>query len=68
MQKLLLEANHIVKRYGDQTVLDIDRLALYDGERVGLIGENGAGKSTLLAILAGELAPGCWALPGSLWA
>ncbi|MBQ3270173.1 MAG: ABC-F family ATP-binding cassette domain-containing protein [Clostridia bacterium] len=62
MQKLLLEANHIVKRYGDQTVLDIDRLALYDGERVGLIGENGAGKSTLLAILAGELAPDSGAL------
>ncbi len=57
MQKLLLEASRVVKRYGDQTVLDIDKLTLYDGERVGLIGENGAGKSTLLAILAGELAP-----------
>ncbi|MDO4865286.1 MAG: ATP-binding cassette domain-containing protein [Clostridia bacterium] len=57
MQKLLLEANHITKTYGEQTVLDIDRLRIYDGERVGLIGENGAGKSTLLALLAGELAP-----------
>ena len=57
MQKLLLEANHIRKTLGDRTVLDIDRLSLYDGERVGLVGENGAGKSTLLAILAGELAP-----------
>ena len=52
-----MEAHRIVKRYGEQTVLDIDHLTIYDGERIGLIGENGAGKSTLLAILAGELAP-----------
>ena len=57
MSKLILEASHIVKRYADQAVLDIDSLRIYDGERVGLIGENGAGKSTLLAILAGELNP-----------
>ena len=57
MQKLLIEAEHIVKRYGERTVLDIEALRVYDGERVGLIGENGAGKSTLLAILAGELTP-----------
>ena len=57
MPRLLLEANHIIKNYGDRRVLDIDRLAVYDGERIGLIGENGAGKSTLLAILAGDLAP-----------
>jgi len=57
MQKLLLEANHIIVRYGDRTVLDIDALRIYDGERVGLVGENGAGKSTLLAVLSGELTP-----------
>ena len=57
MARLLLEANHISKSYGEQTVLNIDRLHVYDGERVALVGENGAGKSTLLAILAGELAP-----------
>ena len=57
MPGILLEAHGIVKRYGEQTVLDIDHLTLYDNERVALIGENGAGKSTLLAILAGELDP-----------
>lgn len=57
MPKLLIEANHITKTYGDQAVLDIDSLRLYEGERVALIGENGAGKSTLLSILAGELEP-----------
>ena len=57
MAKLLLEANHITKFYGDQAVLNIERLNIYEGERVALIGENGAGKSTLLAILAGTLKP-----------
>ena len=57
MARLLLEANHISKSYGEQAVLNIERLHVYDGERVALVGENGAGKSTLLAILAGELAP-----------
>ena len=57
MAKILLEASHIQKFYGDRTVLDIDRLHIYDGERIALIGENGAGKSTLLSILAGETDP-----------
>ena len=57
MSKLIIDANGIVLRHGERTVLDIDHLKIYDGERVGLIGENGAGKSTLLAILAGELEP-----------
>ena len=57
MPRLLLEANSVVKLYGDQTVLNVERLHIYDGERIALVGENGAGKSTLLAILAGELIP-----------
>ena len=57
MPRLLLEANSVVKLYGDQTVLKVERLHIYDGERIALVGENGAGKSTLLAILAGELIP-----------
>ncbi len=57
MHRIVLEADHIQKVYGEQTVLDVDQLRLYDGERIALIGENGAGKSTLLSILAGETAP-----------
>ena len=57
MPEILLEAHHIQKTYGDRSVLEIERLCVYDGERIGLVGENGAGKSTLLAILCGELAP-----------
>ena len=57
MSELLLEATGIQLHYGIRRVLDIDRFYLYDGERVGLVGENGAGKSTLLSVLCGRLSP-----------
>lgn len=57
MSELLLEATGVRVDYALRRVLDIDRFELYDGERVGLVGENGAGKSTLLRVLAGELVP-----------
>lgn len=57
MKKLILEASHLKHFFGLRCVLDIDSLKIYDGERIGCIGENGAGKSTLLSILAGELLP-----------
>jgi len=57
MTKILLEAVGIEHSFGTKKTLDIDQLKIYDGERIGLIGENGAGKSTLLAVLSGELMP-----------
>ncbi len=57
MARLLLEALGVEKSYALRRVLSIDRFELYDGDRLGLVGENGAGKSTFLKILAGELEP-----------
>ena len=57
MAKCILELNNVQISFGDRLLLDLDRLAVYDGERIGLIGENGAGKTTLLRVLSGELAP-----------
>lgn len=57
MAKILLEASGIRLSYGLRRVLDVEQLKIYDGERIGLIGENGAGKSTLLEILCGNLMP-----------
>ncbi|MCR5467760.1 MAG: ATP-binding cassette domain-containing protein [Lachnospiraceae bacterium] len=56
-KNLLIKAENIVQSYGEQTVIDIDRFYLYEGEKVGLVGMNGAGKSTLLKILSGQLEP-----------
>lgn len=52
---MLLNALNIKKEYGIQTVLDIEKLELWDGDRIGLIGRNGAGKSTLLGVLSGRI-------------
>jgi len=56
-ERLVLQAENIVVSFGEQKVLDIDKLAVYQGERIGLVGANGAGKTTLLRVLAGELEP-----------
>lgn len=52
MQLALL--NNVKKHYGDKLILDIKKLEILTGDRIGLVGANGAGKSTLLKILIGE--------------
>jgi len=49
----LLEARHLVKRYGSRTVVDQVDLVVDAGEVVGVIGPNGAGKSTTLELVLG---------------
>jgi len=45
-----------VQRDG-RTILDVERLALRQGEHVAILGPNGAGKSTLLATLLRDVLP-----------
>jgi len=60
---MLLNALNIKKEYGIQTVLDIEKLEIRDGDRIGLIGRNGAGKSTLLGGYGPEMRPPSGILP-----
>ena len=53
MPKILLEAANLQHSFGPRRVIDVEQLKIYDGERIGLIGENGAGKSTLIKCLTG---------------
>ena len=57
MAKIILDADQLRKSFGTRRLIDVDHLAVYDGDRIGLIGENGAGKTTLLRLLAGETEP-----------
>jgi ribose transport system ATP-binding protein len=54
---LSLSAQHIVKSYGQNVVLNDLSFTLQRGEVHGLVGHNGAGKSTFLRILAGAGQP-----------
>ena len=57
MAKCILEATGLQVSFGDRQLLNIDRISIYDGDRIGLIGENGAGKTTLLRVLNGDVVP-----------
>ncbi|HWD31301.1 MAG TPA: heme ABC transporter ATP-binding protein [Pseudomonas sp.] len=51
----MLEADNLLVRRGQRTVLANIGLQLHPGQVLGVLGPNGAGKSTLLAALCGEL-------------
>jgi ABC-type sulfate/molybdate transport systems ATPase subunit len=49
----VLTVDNVRHRRGGRAVLQVDRLQVAAGERLGLLGLNGAGKTTLLRLLAG---------------
>ena len=57
MQTPLFECQHLVKRYGDQTVVNDVSFAIAPGECLGVIGPNGAGKTTTLRMCLGLTHP-----------
>ena len=57
MQEPIFECQHLVKRYGDATVVDDLSFQLQAGECLGVIGPNGAGKTTTLRMCLGLTEP-----------
>jgi branched-chain amino acid transport system ATP-binding protein len=55
MTQPLLQVSRLSKRFGGFTALDKVDLAVWPGERLGLIGPNGSGKSTLVNCISGTL-------------
>lgn len=54
---VLLSCEGIGKSYGLQPLFEGLSVALFEGDRVGLVGPNGSGKTTLLRIFVGIEAP-----------
>ena len=57
MQAPLFECRNLVKRYGDQCVVNDLSFAIAPGECLGVIGPNGAGKTTTIRMCLGLTAP-----------
>lgn len=55
--RLVFEASHVSKSFGDTCVVGDFSTRIMRGDRIGLVGPNGAGKTTLLRLLIGDLAP-----------
>lgn len=49
--KLLVNAKDIFVEYNGKEVLNIEKLEIFDQQKIGLVGSNGSGKSTLLKVI-----------------
>ncbi len=58
----VIEITDIVKRFGEQTVLDGVNLSVQEGETLVIMGGSGSGKSTLLRLMIGSLLPDAGAI------
>jgi len=53
----VIRLRNVVKRFGEQTVLDGINLDIYAGETMVIMGGSGSGKSTMLRLMIGSLEP-----------
>ncbi len=53
----MITVHTLSKKYGAQTVLNIDHLEIPKGQSFGLVGNNGAGKTTLFSLLLDLIQP-----------
>ncbi len=55
--KLVLEAKHISKSFGNRSIVNDFSIRMLKGNRIGIVGPNGAGKTTLIKMLTKHLDP-----------
>jgi len=53
----MIVAQNLTKKYGAQTVLNIENLEIPKGQSFGLVGNNGAGKTTFFSLLLDLIEP-----------
>ena len=52
-----IETHHLIKRYGERTVVNDVNVEVEQGTVVGLLGPNGAGKTTTFYMIVGIIRP-----------
>lgn len=57
MAEPVITVKNMVKRFGDQTVLDGVNLEVFPGETMVIMGGSGSGKSTMLRLMIGSIIP-----------
>ena len=55
--KLVIEAKHIYKAFGDNQIVKDFSVRVIKGNKIGIVGPNGSGKTTLIKILTKRLEP-----------
>ncbi len=55
--QILIGAERLGHEWPGKRVLENQTFGVYEGDRIGIVGQNGDGKSTLLALLAREVEP-----------
>lgn len=53
----MIKTENLTKKYGKQTVLNIENLEIPRGQSFGLVGNNGAGKTTFFSLLLDLIQP-----------
>lgn len=53
----MIQFQQVIKKYGNQVVLDIPELEIREGQLFGLVGNNGAGKTTAFSLLLDLIPP-----------
>jgi lipopolysaccharide export system ATP-binding protein len=57
MERMILRAEHLIKKYKSRTVVNDVSVEVSQGEIVGLLGPNGAGKTTSFYMIVGLIKP-----------
>jgi ATP-binding cassette subfamily F protein 3 len=52
--KVVIEAEHVTKKYGDKTILKDIELLVERGSKIAFVGQNGQGKSTFIKAIVHE--------------
>ncbi len=53
----MINSSSLSKKYGNNTVLNIEQLNIPKGQSFGLVGNNGAGKTTFFSLLLDLIKP-----------